>query len=255
MIFTKCSFYYGHTISENNSYIDFQEGADPVLVAQVAVGEYSFTDFLNAVALALNDNGTLNYSVSANRATRIVTITADGNFRILGATGVNSGQSVGGLIGIQTDTALALSHTGTFASGSSWEPQFYPQDYVDFEDQQSAIDGVIKQSASGKVETVSFGRKKIMEANFRFITDVPQNNSVIVSDSSAVLKARTFLEYAITKADLEFIPDKLKPETFVKCILESTPEDQNGLGFKLKELYSLGLAGYYETGVLKFRRI
>jgi hypothetical protein len=70
-----------------------------------------------------------------------------------------------------------------------------------------------------------------------------------------VSDARTFLAYAVTKADLEFIPDVSSASVFTKCILESTDADSNGLGFKLKEMYSQGLVGYYETGLLKFRQI
>jgi hypothetical protein len=255
MIFTKSAFYYGHTVNDTNSYIDFQEGANPVTFAILDVGEYSFNDFINAFAIALNRAGNLTYTVTANRATRIITITANGTFKLFGVTGINIGRGVLGLAGFYSDTALALSHTGTLASGAAWTPQFYAQDFVDFEDNQSAVDGVIKQSTSGKVESVSFGKKKIMECNFKFITNINQNNQHITTDILGVTKARTFMEYAVSKADMEFIPDASKPDVYVKCILESTPEDQNGLGFKLKEQYSSGLTGYFETGLLKFRKV
>ena len=255
MIFTKSSFYYGHTIKESNSYVDFQEGINPVKFAVLSVGEYAFNDFLNALAVALNAAGDLIYVVTVNRTTRIITITASGTFRLFGLTGINIGRTALGLSGFSADTALALSHTGTLASGEVWTPQFYAQDFVDFDDQQSAIDGVVKQSTSGKVESVSFGKKKTMESNFKYVTNIIQNSKHITSDPLSVSKARAFMEYVITKADIEFMPDINAPSVYTRCILESTPEDQNGLGFKLKEQYSSGLTGYFETGLLKFRKV
>ena len=80
-------------------------------------------------------------------------------------------------------------------------------------------------------------------------------SSELENDSSGVVNALAFLNYAITKAPLEFIPDRSNPSTYQECILESTPESQDGLAFKLKELYSINLSGYYETGTLTFRRI
>lgn len=256
MITTKCKFYYGHTITESNQYIDFKEGAGSEIFATVPIGEYSLTDFCTAVSNALNLAGALNYTVSLNRTTRIITIAADGAFTLLASTGTRVNVSAYSLLGFSADTTSATSHTATSASGSVWEPQFLPQDFVDFENNQMAVDGSTKQSASGKVEAVKYGTKKLMECNFKFITDIFQGSkSPIANAATGVSDARTFLEYAVTKADLEFIPDVSDASVFTKCILDSTEADQNGLGFKLKELYSQGLVGYYETGLLKFRQI
>ena len=51
------------------------------------------------------------------------------------------------------------------------------------------------------------------------------------------------------------MPDRDTPSTFTKCILESTPADKNGTGFRLRELYSSGLTNYFESGTLKFREV
>ena len=135
-------------------------------------------------------------------------------------------------------------------------PQYLPQDNVEFDNNQLHVDGVVKQSTDGTVEAIKFGTKKVMELNYKYITDkLQKNGSPITSDTSGISNARTFLEYAVTKADLEFIPDKDDPSTFTKCILEATPEDSNGLSFKLKEMYSEGLVGYYQTGLIKFRKV
>ena len=257
MYLKKGKFYYGHTVNLSN-YIDFKEGAGPNLVARVDVGEYSLTDFCNKVASALNAAGALDYTVTVNRTTRIITISASGNFTLLGSTGLNIGFGLFNLMGFDAvDTSSAASHAGNFASGSEWVPQFWPQSNVDFENNQAPIDGSVKQSTNGTVEAVRFGIKKIMEANFSYITDygLDPSNGIIDNNQNGISEARAFLEYATTKADLEFMPDRDAPDVFVKCLLESTQESPDGLGFRLKELYSQGLTGFYETGVLKFRKV
>lgn len=257
MILTYGKFYYGHSITTTNRYIDFKEGAGPDLVATVDVGEYSLTDFCDKVSIALNLAGALTYTVTVNRSTRIITITATGAFTFLAGSGVNSAQSTFYHLGFDaSDTSSSTTQVGDFASGSEWVPQYMPQDSVEFDNNQLHIDGTVKQSTSGVVEAVKFGTKKIMECKYKFITDVTQSaDSPILNDPSGVLNARTFLEYAVTKSDLEFMPDKNDADNFTKCILESTSEDKDGLSFKLKEQYSQGLVGYYETGLLKFRKI
>lgn len=257
MIFTRSMFYYGHTVDETNYKIDFKEGADPVLVAEVAIGEYTPTDFCTAVARALNLVGTFDYTVTFNRTTRIITVTAvGGSFVLLAATGDNAANSTLPLMGFTADSALATSAVGTAASGFVWRPQFKIQDFVDFQDQQEAVDGVSRESTSGKVESVRFGTTYFMDARFTFITDIPQpGNNGIESNTSGVSEARDFMEYATTRADLEFMPDRDDVNTYVKCILDSTPESKDGISFKLKEQYSKGLIGYWDTGVLKFRLV
>lgn len=256
MIQTFSKFYYGHTIDEDNYWLDFQEGANPVVAAQINIGEYTLTDFTTQVASAMNLVGDFDYTVTVNRDTRIITVSSTGSFELLPVTGVNASKSVFGLLGFSADTGQATSHVATAASGSVWTPQYKAQDFVDFQDQQAAVDGVSRQTTSGKVESVRFGTTETMEAKFTFITDILQRTGCpIESDPIGVANARDFLEYATTKADLEFIPDRDDSSTFVKCLLESTDASSDGLGFKLQELYSRGLVGYYDTGLLKFRKI
>lgn len=264
MIRTKSKFYYGHTIDSDNNLLDFKEGTGTELTATLNVGEYSLTDFVTEVARALNAAAdTLVFTVSVNRTTRIITIAATGAFTILGATGTHVGNDCLSLVGFAAaDTSSSASHAGTSASGSVWSPQWTIQNYVSFDDNVSSVDGIVRESTSGVIEAISFGRRYIMEANFKYITDVKQgpmssaNASMeLEDDSSGVSNARDFLTYAITKAPIEFIPDRSDASTYETCILESTPESQNGLAFKLKELYSVNLSGYYETGILTFRRV
>jgi hypothetical protein len=251
------AFYYGQKISTNR-YLDFDEGSGEI-TATLRVNSYSLTDLCTEISRAMNEvSADDDYSVSVDRSTGIITISkAAGTFSILGATGTNLAFSCLDVAGFaQADTSFASSHSGTQRSGFVWEPQFKGQDFVDFEDQQSAVDGTVKKSASGKVESVKYGTQKIMDINFMFNTNIIQkDNTVIRTDLDGVANCRAFMEYATTKADMEFIPDKTNPEVFYKVMLESTPESQDGLNFKLKEQYSKGLAGYFDTGILKFRLI
>lgn len=255
MIETNCKFYYGFTITSENCFIDFKEGTDPDLEAVLTQGEYSFDEFIIEVSRALNAASALTYTVSINRTTRYITITTSSNFKLLGATGVNNAASALPLMGFSADTSLNTTQTGS-AAGYEWIPQFLAQDYVDFEDNQTAVESSIKQSATGDVQAFRFGTKKIMECRFKYITDrIQRVGSPIANDSSGVANARDFLAYAVTKATVDFIPDVDDPDTFIECILESTDVDSNGMGFKLKEQYGEGLPGYYETGILKFRKL
>jgi len=255
MIQTFSSFYYGHVVDETNNYLNFKEGAGPELSAVLNVGSYSPGDFAIEIARSMNAVGTQSYAVTIDRSTQFLTITAASNFNLLITSGSAAGVSVFSLAGFTgADTGLALTHTSNVKSGTIWSPQFKGQDYIDFEDNQSAVDGVVKKSANGTVEVAKFGNQKIMEINFMFITNIHQSNSCILkTDPAGYENARAFMEYACTKADLEFIPDAANPSVFKKVILEATEKDSNGLGFKLKEMYAKGLPGYYETGVLKFR--
>lgn len=263
MIRTKVKFYYGHAIDENSYLLNFKEGAGAELTAELNVGEYSLTDFVTEIARALNDAGALTYSTSVNRSTRVITISASGAFTLLGGTGTNIGLDPFELIGFAySDTASATSHSGSSASGSVWIPQWPVDSYVSFDDNVQSINGLVRESTSGKVEAVSFGKRYIMEANFKFITDIFQgptssaNASMeLDNDSSGVANARSFLTYAISKAPMEVMLNRADPDTFIECILESTPESQDGLSFKLKESYSIKLPGYYETGLLRFRKV
>ena len=87
MITTHSAFIYGHTIDNSNFYFGIDEGSGEILV-ELNAGAYSLTDFANELARALNEFTTItnNYSVTIDRATRKLTISADNNFSILTTT-------------------------------------------------------------------------------------------------------------------------------------------------------------------------
>jgi hypothetical protein len=248
---TYSAFTYGHTITDSNKYIDFDEGAGE-LTATIVIGSYSLEEFKDAVAVALNAAGGQEYTVTINRTTRRLTISASSTFNLLAATGTNDTQSAYDLMGFVADTGSATSHEGENASGSFFEPQNILQKFVDFQDNIKTTNSTKRQTATGRVEVVSYGNVSFMECNIVPITDISPQLS-IKNNVNAVSDFRAFMNYCITKAPIEFIQDIDTPSTFTKCLLESTRESKDGVDFKIKELFSRKLFGYYESGTLTFR--
>lgn len=254
---TRSSFIYGYTVDETSLYIDFDEGSGEISAA-LDVGDYSMTSFATEVARAMTEAGGQDYSVSVDRSTRKLTVSASSNFSLL----INSGSHVGGsdafsLMGMSgADKSGSDSYESDSSTGSEYRPQFKLQEYIAFDDYQTAVEGSVNESANGTVEVVSFGNVKFMECNISFATDVNQGeNGPIESNASGVSDLRNFMEYCTTKGALEFIPDRNTPSTYYKILLESTQEDRKGIGFRLYELYGRGLPNYYETRILKWRQL
>jgi hypothetical protein len=254
MISTFSGFTYGHTITVDNQYIDFNEGSGEIN-GQLNVGVYSLAEFVNEVARALNELGSLTYTTTLDRSTRKITISATGTFSLLITSGIFVNSSVFGLAGFTgADLSGSASYEGDSASGSFFEPQFLLQDYVSFIDEQKAVDSTVNESGSGRIEVVTFGNQRFMTCNVTLQNDYTQKiGGPIKNDPAGVTNLRNFLIYGVTKATLEFVPDIDSPTVFTKCILESTPSDSKGTGFKLNELIGRGLMGYYESGRLRFR--
>lgn len=254
---TFSTFYYGHTITDSNQYLDFDEGGDE-LTATIAIGTYSLEEFAVAVKTALDAAGALTYTVSVNRATRVMTISAGSNFSLLVTSGSHVGVDAYSLLGFTgADQTGASTYSGDSASGSAFTPQFILQDHVSTDDNQGAIDETVNISASGTVvEVIKFGTEKFMECKIRYQTNIAQPSvGPITNNASGISQLRNFMQYLITKAPIEFMPDKDSPSTFQTFILESTGESQNGTAYKLRERYDLGLPGYFDTSLLKFRLI
>lgn len=252
MIYDFSTIYYGHTITSDNNFIDFDEGVGE-LTAELSPGKYSLTEFQAEIKKALDNAGTLTYTVTLNRSVPAFTISSTANFDLLTTTGSHAGQSAFSLVGFSgADKTGASTYTGG-QSGSIFNPQFKLQSYVSSDDLRSAIDASINESASGELEIVTFGTKKRVEFNLRLITNRPMDGHLVRNNPSGVQDARLLLQYLITKAPIEIMYDSSDRDTFETLILESTTEDNKGTGYRLRELYDRGLPDIYETGVLKFR--
>ena len=253
-ISTKSKWYYGHEITKENYTIDFNEGAG-ALKAVLNVGIYSLTDFVTEVKRALDDAGNLTYTVSVNRDTRLITISAGSNFSLLTTSGASIGTSAFSLIGFSgADKTGANSYVGGSASGYEYKPQLELQKYVPFENNVKSSLATVNESASGVVEVVSFGSIRYMECEVKWVTDQTiQSGAFIENDASAVANLRNFLAFAVKKGDMEFMPDRDTTSTFYKCILESTQASSNGVDYRITE--TAQLQNWYESGKLVFREV
>ena len=253
---TRSQFYYIDSVDENNFRIDFDEGLGEI-VGEVEVGSYSMEELMLAVEKALNVSGDLDYTVTLDRLTRLVTISATGTFDLLVSTGSSGLTAVYTLLGFTGSDRTGLSsYEGDTAIGSVYRPQFLLQEFIGFDDWSEAISASVNESASGIIEVITFGNRRFMEFNDRFITNIDQgSNSVIETNLNGVNNSRSFMNFIINKSNLEFMPDRDDPNTFDTVLLESTTSSSEGTGFKLNEMYSQGIANYYETGKLKFRKV
>lgn len=246
-VFTKSQWFYGHTVEINNRLVDFSR-ASVVYQGSLSVGAYTLTSYAQALVRAMNtaDPGNT-YLASVDRTTRTITIQGDDNFEILGATGLGLSASTLPLAGFITDTNSSNTYTG-IASGFVFRPQLSLQEFTPFDLDQDAADSVINQSASGRIEAVSFGRNRFMTCNIRYQNN---NKAQFTGLRDGLDELKDFLIYATTKSDLEFMANIDAPNTFTACVLESTARSSKGTGFKLIE--SNGLPGFYDSGRLVFR--
>lgn len=253
-IFTTPVFYYDYRVTVNNIYLNFNEGIGE-LTATIPARSYSFTDLASQIALSMNSVGSQEYAVTANRSDQTYTISAASSFDILFSTGSNEGLSIASVIGFNSADKTGLNiYTSDTTAGKSYTPQFPLQNFVGFEDFEEAAEANINQSASGAVEVYSIGVRRFMEFNIGPITDNQvRKGSLFIQNENAVSELRDFMRYATTKGDIEFMPDNNSLENFSSIILEKTPSSSNGVGYKLRELYSRGLIGFFETGLLTFR--
>jgi hypothetical protein len=258
-ITTTPAFYYIDVINDTNFRIPFREPnvSANELTAELRAGAYSHTELVSEVARALNAIGQQEYTLSFDRVNRIYTITSTDTFELLGSTGASVGTSPITLLGYDlVDYTGAAFYQAPNAAGSEYVPQFPLQDYVGFEDQIESILPSINESTSGKVEVITFGSRSFMDFNIRFITDRPQSsNSYISNNPNAVQETRDFLTACIGKRNIEFMIDSLDRNSYDTILLETTRVSRTGTGFALRELYNLGLSGFYETQNLRFRKV
>lgn len=258
MINTYSSFLMGFTVDSDNKYLDFKEGAGSEITAELTTGDFTLEDLMQNIEDAMNDVGSLVYTVSANRTTRIITISvASSTMNLLASTGTNVANSIFSTIGFAaSDSGNVTTKSGTTAVGTLYEPQFKLQDYVDQKDSRKLREATLHTSSAGLVRVHSFGTDRFFDFNIKFATDIKQpSNGPILNNLTGVDDLREFMQYCMTKKYVEFMPDKNTPSTFYKVVLESTDSDSKGMGYKLQEQYSRGLVGYFETGILKFRII
>jgi len=252
-------FYFIDGVTTNNNKLNFVEPtvSPTELTATLNIGSYSMSELVIEVARALNAAGSKTYTTSLDRDTRIVTITSDDTLELLITSGANAGLSTYSLLGFNgADLTGASTYDGDTAIGSTFEPQFKLQSFKDFDTNKEFIKPSINESADSTLEIITFGSRRFMSLNIRYATNrfMPKS-APIRNNPTGVEDLTTFMEFLITKANLEIMKDKTVRSTFNIILLESAPGNRLGVGFDLKERFDIGLDGFFDTGILKFRKV
>lgn len=249
---TRAKFYFGYEITSDNQLLNIQYLGDDYQIT-IQVGYYTLENICREIEAELNDLGIIGFSVTANRTTRQITISGAANFNIL----FSQSPSLAGLLGFAASNLVgANSYTGPSAAGYEFIPQFFLLDYTPPEHWKSSIDKTVNVSGSGKVEVVRFGVSNFLEFTIDYQTNTTlPPSSWIETDKSGVENVLLFLENITKKGELEFMPDRDDPETYINVLLDSTEEDSQGTSFRLKEMGDRNLVGFYSTGRLKFRKL
>lgn len=252
MIHNFSKFYYDFEVTQDNLNLPFDEGSGEI-VAAVQRGSYSPSKGLLAVTTALNGIGTQGYSVTLDRITRLVTISASANFTLpVQSTAIQN--NIFSLLGFNgADRTGSNVYTGDSPTSMVYTPQFKLQGFIPAEINKKSIDPTVKKTADGSVEVVRFGVERFIEMEIMYATNMPMDGKVIKNNPSGYDDLILFMDHITRKSQVEFMPDADSPEIYQNLILESTPNDRDGLGYQLKELYSKGLPDIYETGRLIFR--
>lgn len=253
---THSKFFFGFDISLSNNAIDFDEGGGEIQ-ASLTVKNYTLTEFAAEIATQMTAVGGQTYSAAVDRSTRKITISASSNFSLLITTGSRAGVSAyteAGFTGADVSGTNSYESNGT--AGSEYTTQFILQDHTPTSDNESSAFSSVNESANGSIEVISFGTRNLMTANFKYITNTAMPvNAPIRNKATGISDFRTFFTFLITKAPFEYMADEDTPGTFEKLILESAPGFRDGTGFRLRELVGRGLPGFYESGVLTFRKV
>jgi len=255
MIRTRSSFYLGVLITEDNCKLDFDEGSGE-LTATLDIGSYTPTEIAEEVEDQLNETGTLTYTVTFNRTTRILTIAASGSVELLAATGTNIAVSAYSTLGYAATDVTGTSLAAGTALGTDYRPQFILQSYISPEHQIEQLHSTVNETITGRQELITYGDMGVMRCNIMFITDIAQpSDGPIENNASAVSQALVFLDWITKKNLVEFMPDRATPGTFVKLVLDSSAVSKDGTKYRLRELYDKGLCEYYETENMSFRKV
>ncbi len=250
---TFSKFYFDYDVDDTNKNLNFNEGAGE-LKAVVAIKSYTLDELPLAIKTAMDAVGTLVYTVSVDRTTRVFTISSTASFDLLITSGLQVGTGIFSTIGFTGADLTGLStYSGNNSAGKEYKVQFKLQDYIAPNFAQERIQPSVNESASGNIEVVSFGIRKFIEMNLLYITNLQQDGHFIRNKTTGVEDAIEFLEFATSKAPLEFMPDEDDPATFFKVLLESTASDSNGIGFLLREETGKNLRDMFQTGRLRWR--
>ena len=252
---TLSKFYYGHVVTSLNRYIDFKEGslANPELTATLNVGDYTATEYAAEVQRAMRVAGALVYTVSFNRTTRKLTISAPSNFYLTVTGGSHLGTTAYTMMGFTGNFGPVTTATANTTTGKEYRNQYPLFKYTDPSENLVKETASVNVSAVGVTQLISFGDGARAEMNIRLITNkTGLKNNPFYENVNGKADAIEFMSYVISKYKVEFMPDVDIPATFYKLIIESTGDSRNGTEFYLKNMKTPGV---YETGNLVFRKV
>lgn len=257
---TKPVFYFIDGVTGENNLLNFIEPGNPPgleLTAILNVGSRSMTNLMTEVGRALNNAGEEEYTVTFNRDTRIVTISATDTFELLVSSGSNIGSDPFALLGFTgADRTGASTYDGDTAIGTEYLIQFPLQGFKDFDNNKEGVQSSLNESAAGIIEVVTFGDKRLMEMELTFITDdFKAKGNIVDNNPTGIQDARDFLDFIITKSDLEFMPDRTDRAIFDTVLLERTRKSRQGTAYELNELLSQNIENHFTTGRLTFREV
>lgn len=253
------AFIYGHTITASNKFLNFIEPTiDNIeLTAELSIGAYSIQKYIEILSTALNEAGNQEYTVTLDRTNgaNLITISAPSQFSLLVNSGSNSSSSNYALAGFTgSDRVGATSYQGDSRSGSVYITQTPIQNFSNFEDNKEKAEASVKSTANGIVEVISFETLERMKADLPLITNyIPQK--FIRETATGIEEARAFMDYAITKAPVQFVQSIDDYNTAISCILDSTSRSRSGVGYELRERVRDSLAGYYQLNGLQFLKV
>lgn len=253
-ITTRSLFFYGTTVSLTNRALDFSEGAG-TLQGTLRVGDYTLTEFAAEVQRAMREAGTQAYTVSVNRATRALTISAPLNFSLLSNSGPRVGTSIWTLAGFSTsvDYTGANSYVGPNGAGSEYETQYPVDNYTSDEDNLVKENATYNVTPRGVAQIISYGEGSRITMDIRLISNLVNLKMPNFKESATgVAQFKAFMTYAMTKSKLEFMPNQSDRATYKVVFLESTQEDRNGFNYVLK---NMSAPEWYRTGRLTFRKV
>jgi hypothetical protein len=253
-------FYYGLKITGGtsaNNNLNFLEPNDGnvELTAVIDPGTYTYSELITAITTAMNAVGDLDYTVTVDRDTQVMTIASTDTFELLIGTGSQKGISPFVLLGFtgSVDLTGASTYTGDSPSGDSYSPQFILQDYDDKDNFKERNDPSVNVAASGEVEVVSFGLVSFYRFGIKFITNLAMDGKVIKNNPTGVADARRFFESITERGAFEIMTDISNRSNFSKVILDALDGSRTGTGYRLKELTARNLPGYYEVNNIKLR--
>jgi len=253
-------FYFGLKIeggTSANNLLNFLEPgeANIELTAEINPSTYTFSEITAAVKVAMDAVGALDYTITVDRDTRLITISSTDTFELLIGTGSQVGTSPFQLLGFtgSSDLTGASTYTGDSPAGDVYEPQFKLQDFDDKENLKMREQPAVNISASGQVEVISYGLVPFYQMSINFITNIVQDGKVIKNNPTGVEDARRFFESITERGAFEFMPDIGDRATFDKVVLESLAGSSTGTGYRLRELTGRNLPGYFEVKQIKLR--